>query len=78
MSHIAKKVCYRVEVLAGDNVLIARDVEVRNQGELDVAVADTLRQQRLTDYDRDRLAEFTIRVIRLKLAKDVFELRKLA
>ena len=51
MPKLTRKTRIRIEVLRGKDLLIARDIEVRSHAELEVGVADTLRQHRLDAHE---------------------------
>ena len=68
MPKLTRKTRVRIEVLRGENLLIARDIEVRSHAELEVGVADTLRQHRLEAHEIEPLWESAIKVTRLGLA----------
>jgi hypothetical protein len=58
----------RIELLRGEDILYARDLEVRSHADLEVGVADTLRHHRLTTFELEPLWESAIKVTRLGLA----------
>jgi hypothetical protein len=75
MPNLAKKTRIRIEVSSGGKHLITRDVEVRSLGEVEVNVADTLRQYRLNEYTQEPAWNLYIKITKLGHARNVFELR---
>ena len=67
MPKLTRKTRVRIEILRGENLLLARDIEVRSHADLEVGVADTLRQHRLNAHEKEPMWESAIRVTRLGL-----------
>ncbi|MEE8437963.1 MAG: hypothetical protein V3S07_00125 [Micropepsaceae bacterium] len=53
MPKLTRKTRIRIEILRGEDLLLARDMEVRNHADLEVGVADTLRQHRLAAHEME-------------------------
>ena len=67
MPTLTRKTRIRIEILRGEDLLLARDMEVRNHADLEVGVADTLRQHRLAAHEMEPMWESAIKVTRLGL-----------
>jgi len=67
MPKLTRKTRVRIEISRGKDVLLTRELEVRNHADLEVGVADTLRQQRLQNDEPEPLWESAITVPRLGL-----------
>lgn len=68
MPKLTRKTRIRIELLRGEDLLYARDIEIRSHADLEVGVADTLRQHRLSTFQLEPLWESAIKVTRLGLA----------
>jgi len=68
MPKLTRKTRIRIEILRGDDLLLARDMEVRSHADLEMGVADTLRQHRLDTHAIEPMWESAIKVTRLGLA----------
>jgi hypothetical protein len=68
MPKLTRKTRIRIEILRGEDLLLARDMEVRSHADLEVGVADTLRQHRLNAHELEPMWESAIKVTRLGLA----------
>jgi hypothetical protein len=68
MPKLTRKTRIRIEILRGEDLLLARDMEVRSHADLEVDVADTLRQHRLSAHELEPMWESAIKVTRLGLA----------
>lgn len=68
MPKLTRRTRIRIEILRGEDLLIARDMEVRSPADLEVGVADTLRHHRLNTHEVEPLWGSAIKVTRLGLA----------
>ena len=65
MARLAKHTFVHLRVAKGPDIIIDRNLAVRSHTELEIGLADALRQHRLETFDRDPLWEAQITLKRI-------------